>query len=239
MTTFARELAISDENVLDHDALQSRLLDKVERLMYIHHALRQGAKELDLPGSDRRDAAVEELMYARDPTRAFNRSGDAWGATLSGHGLDAALIALTQLAYLVHDEYADPAAPLLGTNATALRAQTYLSRMHFINSQLLRRGLLEVSREYQSSGVAKIQELRSYEIMIYVFNLLVLATLWLTVYRTMAKQLLAEGKRSEDVLSLIPPSVIERCPKLHVFYAMNGSNGWLQDGISDFGGGGV
>lgn len=237
LVNLASELMIGDGELFGSlNATRDRLSERIDRLRRFHDGLRFGDSSLNLPGMDGRGGTLDSILYDRSES-AFDVSLDPYGDILFSQGVSVGLEFHIQTAQRMLGEFGDvgtmlgfgnPASPRPGRNLTALLANEDFQLITVLDRQHLRPGLVEAGEEFVDQGFDTLEELRVYEILMFLADFLLYLILWLTIYRTMARELLDEGQRSEDALLLIPQNVVERTKSLHVFFKMN-SSGWLNE----------
>eukprot|EP01138_Halocafeteria_seosinensis_P008226 gb/GECG01008407.1/.p1 GENE.gb/GECG01008407.1/~~gb/GECG01008407.1/.p1 ORF type:complete len:1702 (+),score=231.44 gb/GECG01008407.1/:1-5106(+) len=216
ITILARELLINDgEFFPSFNDTRDRLLERIDYLRLIHNSLRFGNPELNLPGG--------ALASTSDDFRAQgkNESDDPYGNAFFPRGIDVGIEFLENSAKLIIDQY-DGRMHLPGPNRTALEQVSLIHKMVRLDRNYIRPALLDSSRQLFNSGISSLESLELYEGLLFLCDLSVYLILYLTIYRTIVKQLRSEGRRREDMLSLIPRSVVEHTKSLHVFFQRGG-----------------
>lgn len=225
------ELLIGDGEVFESvNETNDRLKKRINRLRQVHDGTRFGDDELNLPGTDRQGGTLDEILYFHSPG-SFDVSGDAYGETLFAQGVEVSLRYLIRKAETIRGEFGDvnvvgefndTNSTRPGRDANKIRENKDFSFMMEVDREHLRPGLQEAGNEFVALGFETLDELEIYEVLLFVADLILYILLYLGVYRTMAKDLIEEGKRSEDLLLLIPEEVVERNQGLQIFFRGEG-----------------
>eukprot|EP01138_Halocafeteria_seosinensis_P012678 gb/GECG01012954.1/.p1 GENE.gb/GECG01012954.1/~~gb/GECG01012954.1/.p1 ORF type:complete len:1762 (+),score=243.47 gb/GECG01012954.1/:1-5286(+) len=234
LVNLAQELLIGDGELFKSvNATRDRSERRMGLLRTVHEGIRFGNSTLNLPGTDRRGGKIDDLQYDRGPS-AFNITNDPYGETLFSQGVSTGIRFLIQAMELVLGrygditvvgEFGDPTSSRPGRNLTELQRVSNFQFMKRLDRQHLRPGLREAGSEFIDRGFNTLEELQIYELLMFLADLLLYTILCATIYRTMSKELLDEGQRSEDVLLLIPPEVVEKTKGLHIFFKGNSATG--------------
>lgn len=234
LVTLSQELLIGDGEVFSTlNRTRDELISAMSLLRQVHDGLRFGDESLNLPGSDGSSGKLDSTLYDREGT-SFNVTLDSYEDTLFSQGVEVGLRFLLQTVEIIVGRYGDskkmpefqhpqpPNFPRPGRNLTALDAEEDFNFIVNLDRQHLRPGLASASSEFLDIGSSRLDTLEVYEILLFIADLLLYMILWITVYRTMTKELVEEGQRSEDVLLLIPPEIVEKTKGLHVFFRNSG-----------------
>eukprot|EP01138_Halocafeteria_seosinensis_P000276 gb/GECG01000284.1/.p1 GENE.gb/GECG01000284.1/~~gb/GECG01000284.1/.p1 ORF type:complete len:1524 (+),score=208.60 gb/GECG01000284.1/:1-4572(+) len=213
VTILTRELLINDGELFQSfNATKRRLEKRLSYLRVIHNGLRFGNNTLNLPGGD-----VTTSPQGLESDGEENGTNDPYEDSFFPRGIDVGIEFLEYSAKLILDQY-EPSMGLPGPNLTRLEQIQRLNLMVTLDRGFIRPQLVESSKKLFAKSSKSLQSVHTMEVLLFLCDVSLYVLLYATIYRTIYKQLQSEGRRKEDMLSLIPQTVIEHIRPLHVFF---------------------